>query len=158
MALPRYLYSVNNSMRAPLLKTQDSDDHREQELALSANTEPEVTELTEEAGGSDRFTGDVRLSSPDLLEPKLKSDIYTSARLAAAGIPDPVAERQLLDMSGDHVFDRSLEGGEGLGGYHGNTTGGGQGYGTYDELPPLPHRRPRSRPPSSTCECVKVAA
>ena len=144
MALPRYLYSINNSMPTPLLNDQDSDDRSEQELVLSADTEPEVTELADEAGGSDKFTGEVRLSSPDLLEPKLKSDIYTSARLAAAGIPDPLTEeRQLLGVSDDHVF------------HHGNPPGGEgfrKGYGTNDELPPF--GRSRSRPLSTTCEFV----
>ncbi len=83
MAMPRFLYSVTASMlKAPLLNENTSDD--ELELALSADQNPPSEDH------SDRFDQEVVLSPIEI--EKTKSDIYTSARLAAAGIPDPINE------------------------------------------------------------------
>ncbi len=86
MAMPRYLYSINDSMRDPLLvKPENIEDDEVETLAMS----PEHSPIPEE--DSDRFEQDVVLS-PTASEAR-HSDLYISARLAAAGIPAPTEAR-----------------------------------------------------------------
>ena len=133
MALPRYLYSVTNSLRAPLISTSPSSLEQERELegavsVLHPSQDDDHLTTVPDDDGDGRFGNGVELEATG----RTRSDIYTSARLAAAGISNPLTEAEreeedaLLGIHGLSYNDQT----------HADSS---PKYGTYDDSP-LIHR------------------
>lgn len=134
MALPRYLYSVTNSMQDPLISASPSSVEQERELEGDVSVlhlEEDNLSTVAEDDGENRFGNGIQLELPG----QARSDIYTSARLAAAGIPNPEAEVE---------EENALLGIHGLS-YNGliqGDSGPATKYGTNDDSPQLRRASP----------------
>lgn len=112
MALPRYLYSIKKSGYEPLLNKNDEG----LELAVSAEQEPNAAGPADDSTQG-KFDVTVQFSGARRDEKRSKSDVYASARLAAAGIHNPTEEEQLLLLAAEpdeHIVVGSGEGGYGV--------------------------------------------
>ncbi len=107
MSMPRYLYSINDSMQAPLLPDNKSTNDKEVELAISAKYSPipeETSDKFETEETSDKFEQDVVLQLPTAASESRKTYMYASARLAASGAIVPNEDDEDSLLGADHRY------------------------------------------------------